>query len=508
MPTSNAKQHIKNVFVLMLENRAFDHMLGFSGIKGFDAVNKAPTEINGLTGKESNSYQGQAYPVTQPADYKMPFDPGHEFTDVVTQLGGADASYPEHGPYPPINNSGFVYDYATTKSPGEGGATSNFGEIMKCYSPDQLPVMNALAKAFAVCDNWFAAIPGPTWPNRFFAMAASSGGLDHSPKTKEILEWETFHGFELPHGSIFDLVDKHNDFGFKIYRGDVGNIVGAIPIASALKNINISDTDKFSNFAQDIKQASYPWPFTFIEPNYGDIINNSYDGGTSQHPMDDVRNGERLIKETYEAIRNSPHWENSLLIITYDEHGGFYDHVAPPPTTAPNDGSENSKYNKHKFNFKQLGVRVPAIIISPYIPKNTIDHRLYEHSSIPATVSSIFKMPHLTDRDANANDLSVLLTLDTPRQDAPTTLPDPPENLGATGFMANPPDQNDPIPSGGNFPGFMAALLTEDLRLSPAHEHEDIIKQFEGIKTRGAAEAYIEQVMQKVARYQLMNPKG
>jgi phospholipase C len=507
MSSLNGKQYIQNIFVLMLENRSFDHMLGFSGITGIDASSGQHTIIDGLSGTESNSYQGKSYPVTQPADYSMPFDPGHEFTDVVTQLSGADTQYPSGGPYPAINNSGFVYDYATTTSPGEGGATNNFGEIMKCYAPNQLPVMNALAREFAVCDHWYSAIPGPTWPNRFFVMAASSGGLDHSPTTAEILEWETVNGFSFPHGSIFDLVNNNTTFGCRIYRGDVGNVAGSIPIASALKNIQITDTFKFSNFQQDISQASYPWPLTFIEPNYGDIINNSYAGGTSQHPMDDVRNGERLIKQTYEAIRNSPHWDNSLLIITYDEHGGFYDHVAPPQTVPPGDGTESSSFNKYGFHFKQLGVRVPALVISPYVSKNIIDHRNYEHASVPATISDILGLTNLTDRDASASNLTRLLSLSTPRTDCPTSLPDPPKSVEVTSFLAKAKNPNEEVPLTGNFPGFLAAALKEQLQLAKPYEHDEIIRQYTAIKTRSQAEAFMAKTMQMVDHYQLLHPK-
>jgi phospholipase C len=505
MSVNNASQKIQNIFVLMLENRSFDHMLGFSGITGIDAETGQNTQIEGLSGQESNLYDGESYQVTMPADYVMPFDPGHEFTDVVEQLAGAGAAYPAGGMYPPINNSGFVADYATTKSAGEGGATSNFGEIMKCYDPKQVPVMVALAQEFALCDNWFAAVPGPTWPNRFFLMAASSGGLDHSPTTGEIIQWETFDGFEFENGNLFNLVNQHTALGSRIYHGDIGPVAGSIPIASALKGINYTDTIPYSQFAQDIKQYSYPWPFTFIEPNYGDITNNSYQGGTSQHPMDDVRNGERLIKSTYEAIRNSPHWENSLLIITYDEHGGFYDHLVPPNTVAPGDNSQTSQYNQYGFTFEQLGVRVPAIIVSPFIPKNIIDHRVYEHSSVPATVEAILGLPHLTQRDATARDLTSLLSLSVARTDAPTILPDPPNDWVPESNSFALTNDDESLPQAGNLPGFLHAALKADLALSPSYEHSDIQLAFQNLKTKKDAADYIQTVKQKADNYHMMN---
>src|SRR6266699_865279 len=171
----------------------------------------------------------------------------------------------------------------------------------------------ALAREFAVCDSWYASMPGPTWPNRFFMMAASAGGLDHSPTTAEMVEWETVNGYQFEHGSIFDHLSSRGR-QWRLYRGDRGPVSGSIPIASALKGIKIWDAYPFSRFAADVRSGYYPWDFTFIEPNYGDV-GSGYKGGQSQHPLDDVRNGEALIKETYEALRNSDLWASSLLIV-------------------------------------------------------------------------------------------------------------------------------------------------------------------------------------------------
>jgi phospholipase C len=144
----------------------------------------------------------------------------------------------------------------------------------------------------------------------------------------------------------------------------------------------------------------------------------NYRFGNSQHPLDDVTGGEWLTKEVYETVRASPIWKETLLIITYDEHGGFFDHVIPPTTVAPGD---TKRCQKNNFDFQQLGVRVPAVIISPLIEKNLIDKRVYDHSSILATLEKLFDMGSLTDRDASANHFLDLITLDAPR-DTPLTL--------------------------------------------------------------------------------------
>ena len=170
---------IQHFFVLMLENRSFDHLLGFSGISGTDAVSGLETMVNGLSGTETNSYDGKFAMVSRPAQYSMVVDPGHEFTDVLCQLGGPAARYTRGGNYPPIDHSGFVASYA--EACNKADQQREVSEILKCYSPDQLPVLNALAQEFAVRDHEHASMPGATWPNRMFVHLASSAGLDHGP---------------------------------------------------------------------------------------------------------------------------------------------------------------------------------------------------------------------------------------------------------------------------------------------------------------------------------------
>jgi phospholipase C len=473
---------VSNIFVLMLENRSFDHMLGFSGISGTDAVSGKQRLVNGLKGSESNSYQGKNFAVTQPADAAMAVDPGHEFTDTLQQLCGANATYPAGGNYPIINNSGFVSDYGSQ-------ASSKFGDIMKCFSPGQLPVLNALAKSFALCDGWFASMPGPTFPNRFFACAASSGGLDHSPTTAEILTWETLFGFQFLHGSIFDALAQKFATGWRIYAGD------DFPLATALKGIHHAAVADFGAFASDIAKPDYPWPYTWIEPNYGDVTGGTYKGGNSQHPLDGVTQGEALIKATYEAIRNSPHWNASLLIVTWDEHGGFYDHVQPPRAVPPGDTQPGSKYNHYGFTFGQYGVRVPAVVVSPLIPANILDNRLYDHATIPATVEAAFGLRPLTARDAAANNVLPLLSLVSPRADCPTALPKP-APLVAAKIAQRVPKMSGTVDS-GNLPGVLLSGMRLDMALSPPSDAHAILARVQTIQTREQAQQYLDEVEKK-----------
>ncbi|MBL8539442.1 MAG: phosphoesterase, partial [Betaproteobacteria bacterium] len=215
-----------------------------------------------------------------------------------------------------------------------------------------------------------------------------------------------------------------------------------------------------------------------------------------QHPLGSVKSGEMIIKRTYEALRASPIWNDSMLIITYDEHGGFYDHVAPP--SARRTGSTGRKFG---FTFDQLGPRVPAIVISPRIPRNMIDHRTYEHSTIVATVIRLFGLKELTARSSFTSDLKPLATLDEPRSDAPMTLPDP---MGAAlarvvevpfeAKTAKEPDRaidDDPT---GRIAATLASGLAQHLEVTPPFEHATIIARVDALRTRAEALEYLKEV--------------
>jgi phospholipase C len=471
---------IKHVYVLMLENRSFDHMLGFSGITGTDAETLTPTAVRGLTGNETNIHNGKTFQVQRGARFSMPTDPGHEFPEVLQQLCGTGAHYPRGGAYPPVNNSGFVDSYVAA-----GGASAQ--EIMNCYTPDQLPVLNALAREFVVCDNWHASIPGPTWPNRMFIHAASSGGLDHSPSVLEIAHWEAVAGFRFDSGTIFDRLQQHG-IHRRIYGGD------DFPMVAALKGIGLGDVRHYDLFAGDVAAANYTDRYIFIEPSY-DVF-HSYRNGTSQHPLGDVTKGELLIKQTYEAIRNSPAWENSLLIVTWDEHGGFYDHMAPGAAVPPGDTGLDSQHNQNGFTFAQYGVRVPAVVVSPRIPKGLIDHRVYDHASICTTAEMLFGMNPMTARDAKANHLDSLITLKAARQDAPERLPDPANSaLPVTAAVETVNPQASA--NSGNIPAIVHAAMQQDIAATPQLRRK-IAERVKTIHTREDARQYLREVKAKV----------
>lgn len=484
---------ITNVFVLMLENHSFDHLFGFSGITG----------VNGLTGNESNTYNGTTYTVSSTAIDPVPTGPGHEFLDTLEQLCGAGTPNPyatnSAAKYPAQNNSGFVANYEAN-----GAAVANLGDVMhSCSSTDYVPVLHQLATEFAICDQWYSSLPGPTWPNRLFAMGGSSAGLDDSPSSSKIFEWESVDGFKYENGSFFDLLDSnklkyrlYNDFG-NDFAGNPNYEGGQFAIVSALNNIQIWDVHHIDDFPKEVAD-NYPYQYTWIEPNYGDA-GGDFHGGSSQHPTDSLAAGERMISYVYNAIRNSRLWNTSMLIITYDEHGGFYDHVAPPAAVEPGDKFADG-LNTNGFTFNQYGVRVPAVVVSPLIAKGTVSHTEYDHTSIMKTMENLYNLDPLTERDKGANDLMGLVTLTTPRTDCPLS-------VTPVAVISGPPmaaeskntSQLDArtLPESGNVIGFLHIALKSEIAMSDGSDaaKQAIIDNFKAnVKTHGDAREYFKRI--------------
>ncbi len=425
---------VEHVFVLMLENRSYDHLFGFSQINGIDSITGEPKMANGVDASVHNNIDpatGLPVFVHAGADYSLngiDKDPGHTFARTLTELCGMDAQYPDPvtGGYPTITNAGFVATYADLGS-------SSPGRIMDCFDEKQLPVLNQLAKEFAVCDNWFSSLPGPTSCNRYFLLAGTSGGLTANPSpshlsVEDIISGVGGTGFKFENGHIFDELDN-KCVDWAIFAGDkFPNCLlmdGMIEEEIDIVNGRIHSMDIFEARVND---PGFKEKFIFIEPRYDggsewDPRTHDYICGNSMHPLDDVTRGDKLVKRVYEAIRNSPHWENSALVIIFDEHGGFYDHVKPPQAIPPGD-LDTFTEDPVPFKFDQLGVRVPAVVVSPLIKKGVVDSVSYDHTSVLATLERLYGLDYLTQRDKNANDFLHLFSLTEPRTDAPTVLHD------------------------------------------------------------------------------------
>ena len=504
-----ATKPISHVFVVMLENHSFDNIFAMSGLPGIDAATTA----------DSNSYTDPnaattTYHVQSGAPLSLPTDPGHEFADVVEQLCGQGATFPPGGPYPAISNSGFAANYATSTSeePHVPPPLADVQDIMDCFDTQaQLPVLYTLAQQFSICDHWHASMPGPTWPNRFFLHGASSSGFDDSPTNAQMAGWKVPGlGFTYPNGSIFERLGSipyrfyHDATSTQLsaYSDDPssGSILGAVPQVTALTGVSLLDFYSLEQFASDL-QGPYPYPYTFIEPHYGDITGGTYAGGSSQHPMDDVYGGEHLLAAVFTAIQNSPYWNSSLLVILYDEHGGLYDSITPPSAVAPGDNPAYG-YNTHGFDFTTLGVRVPAVVVSP-LTASSVDSTVYDHASVPKLLEDLWGLSALTDRDGSATSPLAKLSRATPRADKvvlPTPLPPiraakAPQTTAQRALMLS-----QPLPEAGNLVGALANLRKADAELSggtPA-ELAAVTARNALIRTRADAEAYGAEVFAKV----------
>ena len=396
---------IDHIVVVMLENRSFDHMLGFLYT---DQGNKSPLghPFEGLTGKEFNP-DGKGGNVSvfkiqasDPHPYFMPgANPGEGYLNTNSQLfGKPDAPNPPGIP----SNKGFVTNFAYTlgwegKKPNQVIPGTTPAKIMGIYTPELLPVLSGLAKGYAVCDQWFSSAPTETMPNRAFAaMGTSQGHVDDS----------TIKVYTAP--SIFAALGAKG-LSWSIYG------YNAPPLARAsFADITLADASHFGQF-KDFQQAVSSGKlanFVFLEPEWGTQ-------GNSQHPNYDVSAGEAYLKEVYTTLFGWKFWNSTLLIITYDEHGGCYDHVPPPNGALPPDDCVGER----GFDFKRFGLRVPAVLVSPLIAAGTVFRSSgsvpLDHTSILATVEQRFGIKPLTKRDAAAPHLGGVLTLQMARTDDP-----------------------------------------------------------------------------------------
>lgn len=420
---ANQLAKIDHIVQLMLENRSFDQMLGFLYS---DAGNKSPTgqAFNGLTGDEWNpddlGRQVKIYRIkaTDLHPYLMPgADPGEGFYNTNYQLFSTDDPHPGAVP----DNKGFVVNYKAAiasdlaKHYKDTLPGTQPSQIMGMYTPDLLPILSGLAKGYAVCDVWFSSVPTMTMPNRAFAAAGTSQGhLDDHVKI-----------FTCP--SIFGrLSDKQLDWAIFGYNRD------------ALTRHDFPDTQHadekhfghFRDFQERAAEGTLP-AYSFLEPSWDA-------SGNSQHPNYDVAKGEQLIHDVYYAVRNGKAWASTLLIITYDEHGGNYDHVAPPAdATPPGDGT----VGEYGFDFTRFGVRVPAVLVSPLIAKGAVfrGNGRIDHTSVLKTISERWHTAPLTARDKAAASLGDVLTLTQPRTDDPLH--------GVTPPASNEPHPNSSTPS-------------------------------------------------------------
>jgi len=408
---------VKHVIVLMLENRSFDHMLGFLKSLNANIDGCSPGQTGCDNHVDPLDHSSPKVTVDDSAVY-VQVDPHHSIAWTTEQIYG----YPKNT-QPPADAiptmDGFIAAYVDDFSSGD---TTGPTTIMKCFSPDHVPIMSNLSMEYAVFDGWFASVPGPTMVNRAYAASATSHGMGTNDD-KTIAKG-------LPQKTMFkQLLDMGLDY--RVYFKDVPAVVQH----KDMRRKEARDRYRlFDKFYEDLDAGAIP-EFTWLEPGY---FSTPHQAASDQHPDHDVGVGEQLVKDVYEAVRASSIWEETLLVITYDEHGGFFDHVHPPYTNVPNPDGLNA--TDDPFDFTRLGVRVPSLLISPWVKKGTVIHSesdgesQYEHSSIVNTVvHKLFKAnkakggrapEFLTKRDEWAKSFEWIVDTETSlRSDCPSQLP-------------------------------------------------------------------------------------
>jgi phospholipase C len=397
--------NLRHVVVLMLENRSFDHMLG--------ALKAQHPKIDGLTGNEINlDSTGEPVKVSPNAEFRgqlLP-DPHHDFASVDMQIfDGAK------GPARVATMGGFVHAFHT-QQPNVAKSRS----IMFHFDvdpPNNLPVLHKLATEFAVFNRWFASIPGPTLCNRAFAHYGSSFGNVGMNLFYEHTRYKSIYQRLLDNGRTA-----------KVYYFD--------QTSSTLEVVNLLQNQAqlfgtYPDFLAACDADALP-DYSFIEPNYKDHMSQDGSGkllATDQHPDNDVRAGENFIADIYNRIRlNDKLWPKTALLVVYDEHGGIYDHVPPPALDPahvdPNDRAPATATGTGEpFLFDRLGVRVPAILISPWVEQGSVINETFEHASIPGTITNWllpgFDPAQRSVREAGANTFLSHLSLDKMRNDCP-----------------------------------------------------------------------------------------
>jgi phospholipase C len=371
---------IENIIVLMMENHSYDNMIGMLG--------RGDGYTLGPDGKPtaSNPY---ANGTIQHA-FRMP-------NTCQLQSQPSQTWFASHNSFNNGTNDGFVSTPINVNDSTINGAVS-----MGYYIEEDLPTLYSLAKQFPIADRWFSSALAPTFPNRMCLLAGTSMGIisDDQDQSKIL----------PPRGTIVNALDKFN-ISYKDY-------VSAFPSGSSLEIIPLSDNltaaanfKLVPEFFTDVAAGKLP-RFSFLEPNYTD---------TSQENPQNVVKGDAFISDIVNAIGNSPLWLKTIFILTYDEHGGYFDHVIPPPALKPDNVLPLISPGETLYEgFQRYGFRVPTVVVSPYAKKDYVSSMVYDHTSILAFIEKKFNLPFMTFRDANANDMMDFIDVEAMEKKRPT----------------------------------------------------------------------------------------
>lgn len=335
------REHVDTVVVVMLENRSFDHYFGARSLEEGD------DEVDGLTAEMSNPHPDGSDVFPFRAETLCLSDPPHSWTSSHEQFNGGA-------------NDGFVDRYAV-------GHPTTAEEVMGYWTREMLTAHYTLADAYTLCDRWFCSLMTSTWPNRFYSHAGQNGGLTGNDLST------------TAYPSIYASLEAGGH--------SWGSYFSNLPFTLLLPDRALPQPkiQTIENFWSHAEAGTLP-NVTVVEPMYG---------WNDDHPPNHPKAAQVFLASVYEALVRSPQWERTVLLVTYDEHGGFFDHV-PPPTTSDERAEEG---------FDQLGFRVPSMVIGPWVKPGHVSHEVYEHCSMLALIERIFDLEALTQRDAVANPL-------------------------------------------------------------------------------------------------------
>ena len=368
-PTLANLNKIDHIVVLMMENRSFDHLLGYLKLE----LGKS---IDGLTIGMSNTFQGNTFAVHRLTHTAFPDgeDPCHSGACVAEQLSNSNGGF--------VANFGHTYPHALDPA-----------LVMGYYNDAAIPVYDSLAKRFCICDRWFCSVDGSTWPNRLYSLAGKAAGSKNN-KTVPVYSLPTF---------VRHLESRGVSWNW--YAFDVSTLRLVDP------QFRLGKFDHFRfvkhptkpSFLRDAAAGQLP-SVSWIDPNFSDFGFT----GNDDHPPSDLKHGQELVLEIFHAVTTSPQWNKTLLLIVYDEHGGLFDHVAPPG--AADDSPQ----------FRSYGLRVPAFVVSPWVTPGSVSSMTFDHTSIIKTILLRFcrnvagAIPDMGRRVTAANHLGSTLAESTP----------------------------------------------------------------------------------------------
>ncbi len=380
---------IEHIVVLMMENHSFDNYFGVLGRGDGLKLDKAGKPVPAHPNLDAS---GTAVPLFRMANTCQPDGlPSQQWNDMITQWDDGKMD-------------GFVRSLS--------GPTA-----MGYWDGQDIPFYYGLAKTFPVCDRWFASCFGQTYPNRRYLLSGTSMGTIHtSPEPDATTLVPT-------NGTIFDAFNRHGITWKDYYQS--GPSLG-LYLPDLAKNVD--KTAKMAQFYVDAAAGQLP-AFSLLEPDF--------DKQSEEDPQD-ISVGETFAAKVTDAVMQSPNWSKTVFIWIYDEHGGYYDHVPPPPALAPDDIPPRYKPGDQPFGFDRYGFRVPAAIVSPYARKEYVSHVVHDHTSVLSLAEHKWNLPALTRRDGAADNLLDSLDLHaTPAFLHPPTLPAP-KNTSASDPIATP----------------------------------------------------------------------